>query len=135
MPGPPLLHEFPSAVPELPRARARLRQWLEHSVDDAEARQDLLLAGAELCTGAVQRRAGGPIALRAWVEDAAVVIEVTGPSRDLPDASVTTLVGSGGEARCRARILEQICDETCTTVKAGTRSDRCRRRTARRPAG
>jgi len=135
VPGPPLLHEFASAVAELPEARSRLRQWLERSVDDGPARQDLLLAGTELCTEAVQRWAGGRIALRAWVAGPSVFLEVTGPLGWPSDGSVANLADSGSDARCRLRILEHICDEMSTRDSGRARSVRCRWRTPHRATG
>lgn len=137
---PPLLYEFGAGVRELPTARDRLRRWLEGSVDDPLARHDLLLAATELCTEAVQRHPGGRVALRAWVEDRSVVVEVTAPFGGAAetggdgragDGKVSSLAQSGSAAHCRSHILDQICDEVTRATNGSVRSVRCRRRTGR----
>lgn len=115
-------------MPELPVARARLRRWLDGSVDDPILRQDLLLVGTELCTEAVQRRGGGQIRLGAWIEDSSVILEVSGPTGRAPDGCVADLARSRSDTRCRTEILERVCDEVTATTDESLRSVRCRRR-------
>lgn len=125
----PLVHELAAGIPGLPIARARLRQWLEGTVEDGAVRQDLLLVGTEMCTEAAQRQASGRISLRAWVDDRTVVLEVTGPALRPGEAAVPTFSSSPSDGRWRTRILERMCDEVSTTTGTATRTVRCRKRT------
>ena len=71
-------YRFSPSLATVPLARHLFGDWLEHlALDDAE-RADLLLVGSELCSNAVRHASGKPgaLAMRAWAEADAVVVEV-----------------------------------------------------------
>ena len=74
----PFEYRFSPVTATIPLGRHLLADWLDHlAVDDAE-RADLLLVASELCSNAVRHASGTPgaLALRAWAEDDAVIVEV-----------------------------------------------------------
>jgi len=71
-------YRFSPSLATVPLARHLFGDWLEHfDLDDAE-RADLLLVASELCSNAVRHASGKPgaLAVRAWAEADAVVVEV-----------------------------------------------------------
>ena len=134
MPGPrPLVHELAAGEPGLPAARSQLRSWLTHAVEDTIARHDLLLAGTELCTEALERQPTALVVLRAWVEHQAVVIEVTAPAGVPLHEVVPRIRAPRRDRRWRASILRQVCDEVSAAESGGARTVRCRRLTGGGP--
>ncbi|HEX2023119.1 MAG TPA: SpoIIE family protein phosphatase [Acidimicrobiales bacterium] len=74
----PFEYRFSPSPATIPLARHLFADWLQYlAVDDAE-RSDLLLVVSELCSNAVRHASGAPgaLALRAWAEGDAVVVEV-----------------------------------------------------------
>jgi serine/threonine-protein kinase RsbW len=78
LPLAPLEYRFTPTTAAVPLARHFLGDWLERVPVDAEEEADLLLVASELCANAVRHASGqqGSVALRAWVEEADVVLEV-----------------------------------------------------------
>jgi serine phosphatase RsbU (regulator of sigma subunit)/anti-sigma regulatory factor (Ser/Thr protein kinase) len=71
-------YKFSPSLATVPLARHLLGDWLEHlRLADGE-RDDLLLVASELCSNAVRHASGKPgaLALRAWAEGDALVLEV-----------------------------------------------------------
>lgn len=74
----PFEYKFSPIPATIPLCRHLFMDWLEHlAADDAE-RSDLVLVVSELCSNAVQHSSGAPgaLALRAWAEGDAIVVEV-----------------------------------------------------------
>jgi serine phosphatase RsbU (regulator of sigma subunit)/anti-sigma regulatory factor (Ser/Thr protein kinase) len=74
----PFEYKFSPSPATIPLGRHLFADWLEHlAVDDAE-RSDLILVASELCSNALRHSSGAPgaLALRAWAEGDAVVVEV-----------------------------------------------------------
>jgi serine phosphatase RsbU (regulator of sigma subunit)/anti-sigma regulatory factor (Ser/Thr protein kinase) len=74
----PFEYRFSPSAATVPLGRHLLADWLDHlDVDDSE-RADLLLVASELSSNAVLHASGEPgaLALRAWAEGDAIVIEV-----------------------------------------------------------
>ena len=74
----PFEYTFSPSLATVPLARHLFGDWLEHlALDDVE-RADLLLVASELCSNAVRHASGAPraLALRAWADHDAVVLEV-----------------------------------------------------------
>jgi serine phosphatase RsbU (regulator of sigma subunit)/anti-sigma regulatory factor (Ser/Thr protein kinase) len=74
----PFEYRFSPSPVTVPLSRHLFADWVEHlALDDGE-RSDLLLVVSELCSNAVHHASGAPggLALRAWAEDDAVVVEV-----------------------------------------------------------
>ncbi|HEX8771340.1 MAG TPA: SpoIIE family protein phosphatase [Acidimicrobiales bacterium] len=74
----PFEYRFSPIPATIPLARHLFADWLEHlAVDDSE-RSDLILVVSELCSNALSHSSGAPrsLALRAWAEGDAIVVEV-----------------------------------------------------------
>ncbi|HEX2274004.1 MAG TPA: SpoIIE family protein phosphatase [Acidimicrobiales bacterium] len=74
----PFEYRFSPSPATIPLARHLFADWLQYlAIEDAE-RSDLLLVASELCSNAVRHASGAPgaLALRAWAEGDAVVLEV-----------------------------------------------------------
>ncbi len=74
----PFEYRFSPSPATIPLARHLLSDWMEHvPVEEAE-QGDLLLVASELCSNAVRHASGAPsaLALRAWAEGDAIVVEV-----------------------------------------------------------
>jgi len=83
-PGPrqrsgPFEYQFSPNSVTVPLARGLFSDWLEHMPIDRDDAEDLLLVVSELCTNAVRFSSGAPgaLALRAWGDGDAIVLEVT----------------------------------------------------------
>jgi serine phosphatase RsbU (regulator of sigma subunit)/anti-sigma regulatory factor (Ser/Thr protein kinase) len=74
----PFEYRFSPTPATVPLGRHLLADWLEHLAMEESERGDLLLVASELCANAVRHAGGAPggLALRAWAEGDAVVIEV-----------------------------------------------------------
>jgi len=74
----PLEYRFSPTTATVPLARHLLADWLEHLAVDQSEVDDLLLVGSELCANAVRNASGAPgaLALRAFIENDSVVVEV-----------------------------------------------------------
>jgi len=80
-------YRFSPSLAAVPLTRHLFADWMEHlNLDDSE-RGDLLLVASELCSNAVRHASGQPgaLALRAWADADALVIEVEddGPGMEL----------------------------------------------------
>jgi serine phosphatase RsbU (regulator of sigma subunit)/anti-sigma regulatory factor (Ser/Thr protein kinase) len=71
-------YRFSPSLATVPLARHLFGDWLEHLKLDEPERADLLLVTSELCSNAVRHASGKPgaLAVRAWAEADAVVVEV-----------------------------------------------------------
>jgi serine phosphatase RsbU (regulator of sigma subunit)/anti-sigma regulatory factor (Ser/Thr protein kinase) len=71
-------YRFSPSLATVPLARHLFGDWLEHLKLDEPERADLLLVASELCSNAVRHASGKPgaLAVRAWAEADAVVVEV-----------------------------------------------------------
>jgi serine phosphatase RsbU (regulator of sigma subunit)/anti-sigma regulatory factor (Ser/Thr protein kinase) len=71
-------YRFSPSLATVPLARHLFGDWLEHLKLDEAERADLLLVASELCSNAVRHASGKPgaLAVRAWAEADAVVVEV-----------------------------------------------------------
>ncbi len=71
-------YRFSPSLATVPLARHLFGDWLEHLALDESERDDLLLVASELCSNAVRHASGKPgaLAMRAWAEGDAVVVEV-----------------------------------------------------------
>jgi serine phosphatase RsbU (regulator of sigma subunit)/anti-sigma regulatory factor (Ser/Thr protein kinase) len=71
-------YRFSPSPATIPLARHLLSDWLDHLAVEESERADLLLVASELCSNAVRHASGAPraVALRAWAEDDAIVVEV-----------------------------------------------------------
>jgi len=83
-PGPPdrsgpFEYQFSPNAVTVPLARGLFNDWLENVAIEHDDAQDLLLVVSELCTNAVRFSSGTPgaLALRAWGDSDAIVLEVT----------------------------------------------------------
>jgi anti-sigma regulatory factor (Ser/Thr protein kinase) len=92
--GPFEYHFSPNSV-TVPLARSLFADWLEHLGVDASDAEDLVLTVSELCTNAVRFGSGAPgsLSVHAWIDDDALVVEVSDdghgfewqPVDDVPD--------------------------------------------------
>jgi serine phosphatase RsbU (regulator of sigma subunit)/anti-sigma regulatory factor (Ser/Thr protein kinase) len=71
-------YRFSPSLATVPLARHLFGDWLEHLKLEEAERADLLLVASELCSNAVRHASGKPgaLAVRAWAEADAVVVEV-----------------------------------------------------------
>jgi len=80
-------YRFSPSLATVPLTRHLFGDWLEHFGLDENERGDLLLVASELCSNAVRHASGQPgaLALRAWADGDAVVVEVEddGPGMEL----------------------------------------------------
>ncbi len=80
-------YRFSPSVVAVPLTRHLFADWLEHLTLDESEVGDLLLVASELCSNAVRHASGQPgaLALRAWADADALVIEVEddGPGMEL----------------------------------------------------
>lgn len=80
-------YRFSPSLVAVPLTRHLFADWLEHLTLDESEVGDLLLVASELCSNAVRHASGQPgaLALRAWADADALVIEVEddGPGMEL----------------------------------------------------
>jgi len=100
--------------------RRALAQWLAHDVTDRRVRDDLVLAASELCATALAAPAGGGeppvLVLRAWVDGAAVVVEVADA-----DGAVLGTASRGLAARAGPGLQVVAAVTDVVTVRTGDR--------------
>lgn len=124
-----LVRRFPPELAVLPEARRAVRTWLEQSsVGPGALHDELVLAGTELCTEAIEEGGPGPVVLRAWVDEESVVLEVERPR---PAAQTLRSVRSlwQDEAKdVREGILRAVCDDLSRSTEGRVLLATCRRR-------
>jgi serine/threonine-protein kinase RsbW len=111
----PFEYRFSPSPATIPLARHLFADWLQYlAVDDAE-RSDLLLVVSELCSNAVRHASGAPgaLALRAWAEGDAVVVEVEddGAGFELVDRHGDDLPDPSAEQGRGLYVVEALTDD------------------------
>jgi anti-sigma regulatory factor (Ser/Thr protein kinase) len=130
----PFEHRFAPRVAELPMARRVLREWLDASGHDGDQLQELLVVATELCTEAVRSSFAGLVTLRAWEDDAGVVVEVESLDGANGRASVQAAGDPLDEAVRGMVIVRALCDEVTIMVRGANRFVRCRKQIGASPA-
>lgn len=124
----PLRHRFAADVEALPLARILVRHWLADGDIRPEAAEDVLFAGNELCTHAVQACPGGWCQLEGWEDDEGVRLEVSGqPSPTAKGEPIVHLV-PGTPA---LELLERLCEKVEVVGEGGVLARCWCRRTPR----
>jgi anti-sigma regulatory factor (Ser/Thr protein kinase) len=123
-----LLHRFAPHIAELPIARRALREWLAEVPRDPDAVQELLVVATELCTNAIRHAGSGMVTLRAWDEDAAIVVEIESADRLAESSTIvrdlTDPLAEGGRGM---QIVQHLCDDLSIVVRGRSRVVRCRK--------
>ncbi len=127
--APSLVRHLPPELAALATARSAVRTWLEESAVVPESlHEELMLAGTELCTEAIEQVGTGPIILRAWTDHEFVVLEVEGP--ETADVRLRTVrpLWHDEVIDLRKSILQSVCDDVSRSRQGAARLVRCRKR-------
>lgn len=125
----PLVRDFPAEMAGVVHARSAVRAWLaETSLIPESLYSELILAGTELFTEAVERGCSSTIVLRAWADDAAVVLEVEGGEPNGVAPPKVRPLWQGHVSDLRTSILEKVCDEVWRSAGEEGHRVRCRKR-------
>ena len=127
----PFLYRFSPSPAAVPLARHLLGDWLANQPVDPAERDDLLMVATELCANAVRAASGDPgsVALRALMDDDAVVLEV---EDDGPGVDVERVREPDPEAEAGRGLflVSALCDEVTSWREDGRTVVRCVRRAA-----
>lgn len=92
-------HELPATTGGLPGLRRAFREWTRGVVADDAIGTDLVLAASEMCSTAIRlaAREGAPVlAVRAWLDGAAMVIEIRDPGGRVVEGGIRAVDADEG---------------------------------------